>query len=263
MTRFAMAVLAALLAPLAAMAQADGENSARIVAALNQNRIAITAGFEGSEIFVYGAIAHEGPLSFDDATELGVVINVIGPSEPLIVRRRDRRYGIWVNVESAEIDLAPSYYAVASTRQFYDTIGRTEDLRHRVSLDHALRFVGAPEGLSDREAFLAAVVRLRREAGVYQLRPGGVEMIEDALFRTTFNLPANITEGVYRARVFLTRNREVVDVFETDIDVRKAGLERFLYDLSKNQPLLYGLLSIFVAVAAGLSASEVFRYLRR
>jgi hypothetical protein len=76
-------------------------------------------------------------------------------------------------------------------------------------------------------------------------------------------LPANIVEGVYSARVLLTRDREVIDSFETEIEVRKAGLGRLIYDTAQQMPLVYGVASIIVALIAGFAASEVFRYLRR
>ena len=85
--------------------------------------------------------------------------------------------------------------------------------------------------------------------------------------RTPFSrprrLPANLTEGPYRTRIFLTRDGSVVDVYETEIAVNKVGLERWLYELSRNRPLLYGLMSLAIAIAAGWSASTAFRLLQR
>jgi hypothetical protein len=54
----------------------------------------------------------------------------------------------------------------------------------------------------------------------------------------------------------------VIDSRETVIFVQKVGLERFLFTLAHEAPLIYGLLSIAIAIAAGWGASAVFRYLR-
>lgn len=256
----ALALAAAALAALPVAAQQEPPE--RIVAALSQNRIAITATFDGSEIFVFGAVARSGDPG-PDAPPLGVVVRIAGPSAPLIVRRKARVAGVWANVAAERIDRAPSFYAVAASGPLHDTLSHTEDLRHRVSFEHALRFVGAQSLGRDRDAFLEAVVRLRRDAGLYVLEPGGVEILEDTLFRAAIALPANIVEGTYTATVLLTRDRRVIDVFEADIAVAKAGLERAVFDMSREQPLLYGALAILVALAAGLAASETFRWLRR
>ena len=47
------------------------------------------------------------------------------------------------------------------------------------------------------------------------------------------------------------------------IDVRKVGLERFLYSMSREQPFLYGLMSLAIAVVAGWGATAAFRLLRQ
>lgn len=254
---------AALRLALAAALAAGAAEAAdqRVIAALSQNRISITGAFVGSEIFVYGAVARDR-FPEDDDDRLGVVVKVIGPAEPVTVRRKRRVWGIWVNRESERIASAPSFYAIASTGPLFETISHTEDFRHAVSLERHLRFVGAQGGAEAREEFLDALVRLRRDSGLYVQRPGGVELVEDVLFRTSFRLPSNIIEGAYRARVFLTRDREVIDQFEAEIGVRKEGLERLMFDSSRQQPFLYAVVSIGVALIAGFVASEAFRLLR-
>jgi hypothetical protein len=49
---------------------------------------------------------------------------------------------------------------------------------------------------------------------------------------------------------------------ESQIDVQKAGLERTLYRLAMEQPLIYGLLSLLMAMVAGWGAQELFKRLR-
>lgn len=257
------AAFAALL--LAGVAQAQPAPPAapapeRLIAALSQNSIAITAAFDGSEIFIYGAVARSAAID-PDSGQLGVVVRVAGPAGPLIVRRKARVFGIWANVDAERIRSAPSFYAVAATGPLEEILSHTEDLRWRVSLGNALRFVGAIS--EDRGAFLDAVERIRARQGLYDVQPGGVTLVEDTLFSASFELPANIVEGDYAATVFLTRDGAVIDVFETEIEVAKAGVERWLYDLARNQPYLYGLMALAVALCAGLAASEAFRYLRR
>ncbi|MCW8842463.1 MAG: TIGR02186 family protein, partial [Rhodobacteraceae bacterium] len=167
------------------------------------------------------------------------------------------------NTESVEIDAAPSFYAVATSAPFNQALSDIEDLRHKVSIPRAIRSVGAPYEIQDAAAFSKAVIRIRTNNGSYQLRENAVSLDQQTLFRTSIDLPANLTEGDYATRIFLTRNGKVVSQFETVIDVRKVGLERWLYTLSRQQPLLYGLLSLAIAIAAGWGASAAFRILRQ
>jgi len=243
---------------LLCLALAVPAHAEEVVAGLSQNRIAITANFDGSEILIFGAVKREDPISTTEPLE--VIVAVVGPSEPITVRRKDRRLGIWVNTEAVEVDAAPSFYAVATTGPLVDILRDTEDLRHQVSIPRAIRSVGAPQTVVDSEAFTEALIRIRTKNGLYQQLENQVELSEDTLFRTSIALPANLTEGAYRTRIFLTRNGSVVDAYETVIDVQKVGLERWIYNLAHDRPLIYGIFSLFIAIVAGWSASAVFRY---
>lgn len=244
-----------LFLALAMPAQAE-----QIVAALSQNRVSITANFDGSEILIFGAVKRETPAPDEDP--LGIIITVAGPSEPVAVRRKAKRYGIWVNTDLVNVDRAPSLYAIATSAPFHDILSDIEDLRHKISIPRAIRSVGAPASVENAATFTEALIRIRTKNGLYQLNPSSVLVGEETLFSTSVDLPSNLIEGDYTARIFLTRNGQVIDAHETTIDVRKVGLERWLYNLAHDKPLAYGLLSLFIAIVAGWGASAVFRYLR-
>ncbi|MBC6437510.1 MAG: TIGR02186 family protein [Rhodobacteraceae bacterium] len=232
----------------------------QVVASLSQNQIAITTNFDGSELLIFGAVQREAPIP-DAAAPLEVIITVQGPQRPVIVRRKARRLGIWVNTDAIQVDAAPTFYAVSTTGPFTRVISATNDLRHRVSIPRALRAVDA--GVADQANFTRALVRIRKGMGLYQLNEGQVRLQDATLFDTAVRLPANLVEGDYIIRIFLTREREVVAEFNTQIPVRKVGLERLLYTLAHERPLIYGLLSLAIAIAAGGIASAMFRYLVR
>ncbi len=247
----------ALLFCLALAAPAVGEE---VVAGLSQNRVSINTNFDGSEILIFGAVKRESPAPTDG--ELAVVLTVEGPSEPVMVRRKERVFGIWVNQDAVEVDRAPSFYAVAASRPLSDALNNTDDLRHRISVPRAIRSVGAPDTISDSDAFTEALIRIRQAEDQYQLRDSAVRLVEDTLFDAVIALPANLTEGNYKVRIFLTRSGSVIDAYETVIGVRKVGLERWIFNLAHEQPLLYALLSLVLAIGAGWAASAAFRYIR-
>lgn len=247
--RLAPLLLCALLAATAAKAQG-------IVLALSQSDVSITATFAGSRILVFGAIKNPPGGS----EPLDVVVTIAGPLEPVTVRRKDRVGGIWVNAESAEIDAAPSFYAIATTGPLDDVLTRTEDLRHAVSIPRAIRVVGS--GAEEPQTFVEALIRIREDDGHYAVAEGAVTLRERALFRTEIALPPDLIEGDYEARALLTREGRVLAAQSATLAVRKVGLERFLYTLAHESPALYGLASLAVAVAAGWGASAAFRALQ-
>jgi uncharacterized protein (TIGR02186 family) len=231
-----------------------------VVAGLSQSSVAITARFEGSQILIYGAVRREAPPPA--SPPLAVIVTVEGPSEPVTVRRKDRRFGLWINTEAAAVSAAPTFYAVATTGPLEAILSQTEDLRQRISIPRAIRAVGIAGDVTDVASFTAALIRIREAERAYLIDTGAVRLTEDTLFRTDVALPANLTEGSYRVRIFLLRGGRVIDWNLSEIDVRKAGLERWLTNLSQREPLAYGLLSLLIAVAAGWGASAGFRLIR-
>ena len=247
-----------LLLLLALALPAQSEEA--VVAGLSQNRVAITANFDGSEILIFGAVKRDEPPP--GTGPLQVIITIAGPSEPIMVRRKAKRYGIWVNTDAVEVDAAPSFYAVATSGPLEEILKDIEDLRHRISIPRAIRSVGAPMNIKDSDTFTEALIRIRSDAGLYLVDVDSVDISEETLFDTSIALPANLTEGVYTARIYLTRGGNVAAEHETSIDVQKVGLERWLFNLAHEKPLAYGILSLVIAIAAGWGASAIFRYLR-
>ncbi|MEO9823079.1 MAG: TIGR02186 family protein [Paracoccaceae bacterium] len=228
-----------------------------VIAGLSQSRISIATDFDGSEILIFGAVKRDTPA---ETEPLQVIVTVEGPSEPLTVRKKDKRFGIWVNTSQVDVIGAPSFYAVATTAPMDQTLNENQDLEHSVSIARAIKL--SRDRFPGDEAFEKALIRIRETAGLYQTNIGAVTLEEGTLFSTSIRLPANLHEGDYRARFFLTRGGEVIDTHTTDIDVQKVGLERFLFRLSRENPLLYGLMSLAIAIFAGWAASAAFRVLR-
>lgn len=253
--------LALFLAPAAVAQPVENPTGETIVAGLSQNNVTITTNFSGSEILIYGAVRRESPIP-DDAP-LEVVITAEGPSGPLTVRRKERRFGIWMNTEAVSISRAPTFYAIASSGPLDKVMSATDNLRYGVTIPRAIRAVGIAAEAEDAPVFLDALIRLREEQNDYSLAEGSVNLMESTLFRADIALPANLTEGDYKVRLFITRKGAVVDMHQEIIKVQKDGLERWIFTLAHEQSLLYGLLSLVLAVAAGWGASAAFGLLRR
>ena len=149
-----------IVLPLAAQTE-------EVVLGLSKDKVAITTSFDGSEILIFGAVKREEPIP--TSAPLEVIITVAGPSEAVVVRRKAYRYGIWINVDSVEVDSAPVFYAVATSGPLHDVLTDVEDLRKKITIDRAIRSVGAPDTIEDAASFTDAVIRIRRNAGLYQM----------------------------------------------------------------------------------------------
>ena len=256
----ALVLVLALLVPPGALAQAPApgatadaagtaETPPRIVADIDQTDVSINSTFAGSEILVFGSIQDGGP-------DTEVIVTVAGPPRAVTVRRLGRVGPIWANTASAEIPYPPAFYAVASSAPLGTILPLADDVRYRITAARAVRADG------DSSEFVEALLRLRARDGAYVHLSDAVELREAALFRTTIPLPAALTEGDYTVRIFLMEGG-VVARGETTLLVRKVGLERLLYNMARDQPYLYGLMSLAIAIGAGWLASAAFAAFRR
>jgi uncharacterized protein (TIGR02186 family) len=246
--------LLSLLLLIALPAQAQEE----IVLGLSKDEVAINTTFNGSEILIFGAIRRDSP---EPEGDIGVIVTVAGPDTPVTVWRKERRVGIWVNIDGVEIAAAPSFYAVASSAALSDVLRPSQDLLNRITSPQVVREVGT--NVLDSKSFARALVRIRSGSDQYQLLESAVSLTRNTLFETRVALPANLTEGDYLATIYLTRNGDVVDTYMRTIPVKKVGLERWLYNLAHENAVLYGLMSLAIAIAAGWGASAVFGLFRR
>ncbi len=76
------------------------------MADLSSHLVAITTGFTGTNVLLFGAT--DGPGD--------IVVVVRGPQKDIDVRRKERFGPIWVNATTVAMKDVPSYYRVASTR---------------------------------------------------------------------------------------------------------------------------------------------------
>jgi uncharacterized protein (TIGR02186 family) len=245
-------VLAILLALIAGPLKAE-----EIVSGLSQSLVSINANFDGTAILIYGAAVREAPPP--SWPLLQVIITVEGPAVPVVVRQKERVAGIWINRGSLAVPLAPSFYAVMATGDLGDILSKDEDAQYKISIPQEIGLTGAS---GSDATYLEALQRIRKASGSYQLSKDTVLLLQQSLFRTEVALPSNLIEGDYRVRIFLARGGKVIDMQESQIRVSKDGVERFLFNLAQEQPLIYGLVSLLMAALAGWGASEVFRRMR-
>lgn len=254
-------MIRAVLVLLALVAARPALGAEQIVAGLSENQIAITANFNGSDILVFGAVKRSTPIP--PGKPLQVIVTVAGPPTPVNISRKGHVAGLWINTNTVRVTSAPSFYAIATSGPMNEVLSQTDNLRYHITIPRAIYDVGISGQAPDSANFVKALIRIREREGLYVVTPGSVTVEQSTLFRTDVRLPANLTEGVYKVNFYLTRDGKVIATHRTDIRVRKTGLERWLYNLAKVRPALYGLLSLVIAIVAGWMASAAFQLLKR
>lgn len=222
--------------------------SQTLVADLSSHLIAITAGFTGTEVLLFGATEGEGE----------VIVVVRGPESEVTVRRKRRTLGIWVNRGNITFEGVPSFYAAASSRPLVEVLQPEVLSRQQIGVDH-LRFEVPEEIRESRlKKYREALIRNKQREGLFS-KVGHVSFLGERLFRTSIYFPANVPTGSYLVEVLLVRDGEVVSAQTSPLVISKIGIGAEIFDFAHNRAALYGLLAIIGALMAGWSAHLVFR----
>jgi uncharacterized protein (TIGR02186 family) len=222
---------------------------AQLVAALSNHLVAITTGFSGTDVLLFGAI--DGPGD--------VVVVVRGPEGVATVHRKGRTFGIWVNEADMAFANVPGFWAIASSRPLQTLVPEGIADFHQLGLQY-LQLMPLEKSSERRiREFRAALIRNKERAGLYNDTPGDITFLGNRLFRTDLWIPANAPIGTYTVSVYLIQDNDVVSAETTPLVVGKVGFEARVFDFAHRQSLGYGILAVLIAAMAGWTANLVFR----
>jgi uncharacterized protein (TIGR02186 family) len=242
----------ALLLLLVSLALAAANQPARaqpLVADLTNHLVAITTGFTGTSVVLFGATDGNGD----------VIVVVRGPERDITVRRKSKVAEVWVNTRQVTFQSVPSYYSIASSKPLDDMAPPAMRQLHQIGLDNLRLNTESPISPKETEEFRAALLRNEARAGLYPPGIGQVSFLGDRLFRTDIRFPANVPTGTYLVQVFLVRDKAVVSGQTTPLVVSELGLDAEVHDFADRFALAYGLVAITLAALAGWLASLPFR----
>jgi uncharacterized protein (TIGR02186 family) len=256
--RPASLALAGLWLALAATPAAAAE---RLVSSLSSHVVKITPSFTGTELVLFGIVERDvdGPLrrgGYD------IVATVKGPPETLVVRRKGRVVGIWVNTDSRTFVQVPSYLATLSNRPIEAIVSL--DLARRLQL--GLRRTLLPQQIGPDTAdvvredpFRSAFLRLKEGRGLYIEKKTAINFQTSILYSATIPIPAGVPTGTYNVELKLFADGAPIASGTEAFDIAKEGFEQFVAESAVNHGLLYGLASAAMAVLTGWLAAVMFR----
>ena len=246
----------ALAVPTAAPTAAQAPPP-RLIADLSQSRIDIVYTFAGAELLVFGAIQYPGGETPDERPDLAIVVR--GPPEAITVRRKDRVLGLWLNVDAVRFETAPSFYRAASTRPIETLVDETTAAIFELSPEYLQL---SPTGEADAgtiRTFEQGLLDTWRTEGLYGSAPGGVDLVENVLYRARIDLPSQVPVGTYSVEIHLIEDGDIVSSTTRTIEVDKSGFERIMYMAAQENPFSYGILAVSLAMILGWSAGQIVR----
>src|SRR5262245_15377269 len=109
--RRALAISALTLAATFAAGPARAE---RLIVSVSNHRVTGTPNDAGEELVRFGSVEKDGATPANRNYDL--VATISGPRADMVTRRKERRFGIWINTDSRQFLQVPTYLAIFSNR---------------------------------------------------------------------------------------------------------------------------------------------------
>ena len=110
-------LIAALAATPARAAEATPPPTPReeVISDISTREISIQSNFTGIEILIFGSVDFSGAVE-PEKEIYDVIVVLRSPDQPIVVRRKERVAGIWVNGTGKVYPNVPGFYAALSSR---------------------------------------------------------------------------------------------------------------------------------------------------
>jgi len=253
----ALAVSAMVLAGTITALPARAE---RLIVSVSNHRVTVTPNYSGEELVLFGSV--EKDANTPPNRNYDLVVTVFGPRADMVTRRKERKFGIWINTDSRQFLQVPTYLAIFSNRPI-DAIASPEvQRRQQLGMNNVVLTQRVGTDYADvvpTDPFRTAFIRLKSQHGLYRESSSAVTFLTPTLFRSGIPLPAEVPIGTYTVDIKLFADGQLITRTETAFEIVKVGFEQFVANTARQNGFVYGLATVVMALMTGWMASIVFR----
>jgi uncharacterized protein (TIGR02186 family) len=234
------------------------EAQQKVVTAASKNLVEIGLSYHGDEIHFFGV---------SPVRDCDLIIRLTAEkSEEVKLSVKGRVGPFWMSVKQYDVTDAPFMYKIHSTKPIEQIVSpeTTQELelgyvavQKKMKL-HLARGEAAPD---DAAKVFKGLVKIKEDANLYNIiaDPKRLEIAEGRLFKHYFRFPPAATEGRYVVESFAFKEGQLLGYGKDIIQIKKVGLEHWLTEVSQNQPVLFGIMAVLIALGAGLLVGMIFK----
>lgn len=214
-----------------------------------------------------------GKVSIKEVIPSGneVAIRLIGPRENLVLMRKDRVKGLWMNVEQINFQDIPNVYLLMTSKGL--STAKNRDNIKTMKLDYfSLLSKSLPDESinkdpdnhqADNSLLINELIKLKESDKLYQISDGTVNIkpLEKGVWDqidAVLNVPAKVSPGTYTLELFAFKDGKSKMLRSSSIEVKLTGLPAMISNLAFKNGLWYGILAVIIATFSGLLIGVVF-----
>jgi uncharacterized protein (TIGR02186 family) len=217
-----------------------------------KDKISITDDFNGEYITISGFV--------QDTSD--VVAVVYGPKYSYEIKKKGQKSGLWINTNKLLLQNTYSFNKVFSNRKFKQVVdARIIEVLH---LYNSFNFCdGNLFCIADNdvgEDIYIKFLEYMQKKELYSTELEKVEFIGGKFFRLQVYYPKNAYEGHYTTDIYIFDQKgDLAYKQGFAIEVEKIDFYAKIVRFARQQPVLYSLVAIAIALCCGAVSSLIFR----
>ena len=232
---------------------------------LSKSSINISTFYNGTTLKAEGTIP----------ADVNVLLEVRGPKKNVALKVKGKVAGLlWMNKTDVELENVPAVFMVYTPDKVEKDLFLTElgigsdNLMKDLSILHAgyqklVRDIVIKPESADKMFVFSEYVKLMEKAGVYAVNNGTVQYgpVKDGnkTFSVVLSIPPKMNAGEYEVTAIAVKDGHALGRATEPLTLQLSGFPKLIAKLAFEHSLLFGIMAVVIAVAAGLIIGTLFK----
>ena len=164
-----------------------------VISDIDRSDIELSTRFDGTSLLVFGAISPGNDRA-------SLLVEVVGPSTSVDVRKKVQVWGIWVNKKIAQFRGIPSFYQISISNSEHPKLKEIEYQKLKSIFYDYLETISISENENSAEQYHNELTRLKKKLGNLSTFEEKINVIDNKLFSYKVNLPKKFTRAYIRLK---------------------------------------------------------------
>ena len=222
-----------------------------LVTDLSESTVEISSTFSGADILLFGA--YDGQKNDD------IIVVVSGQKGNIKVDKKEKKFGIWMIIESVEFSNVPKYYYIASNRKIEEITNESEIKKRKLDFNNFELKNNKIDYKNLDKKWYEALKRNMKKKQFWKIEENSITLNKNTLFRKTLSLPSNVSTGMYNVKILHYRKGNLISQEESKIKIDKTGISANIYNFAQNFSAIYGIIAVIIALFFGWFTNFIFR----
>jgi hypothetical protein len=223
--------------------------------AVDPDHISVHSLYHGSQIMI------QGETDVDD----DVVVKIISEPKKIELRRKGKAANfLWMNVSELEFQPVSDVYLIYATQEISELLSEQQQDEYEIGYTALKKHIEVEpvDSVEEKNRWIEELIKFKEKNNVYGVFNGKIEtqiVGSSKKYHLVLDWPYEAPPQEYTVYVYSVKDKMVREYKQSPLIVEKVGVLRFLSNMAFEKAILYGIISIIIAITAGFIVSLIFK----